>query len=275
VIAYRYKDDYRKLREFVDNGVKHVLVVGGGFIGSEITSALTQNDVKVTMVFPEEKLGGSKFPDEIATEFENTFKDEGVEILSGKMVDSYEKQDDKMILKLGDGTTVTGDLIVLGLGITPNTNLAEEAGLTVNDGVVVNEQLQTDDPDVYAAGDIARYPDKIFGRIRVEHEDQARGSGKQAAKNMAGAEEEYTYTPMFYSDVFDISFEAIGTLDGSLDTVIDPVGNGKLAYYIKDNKPVGVLIWNTSISLKEAKNVLSNPPENPEDLKGLVKEKTD
>jgi len=275
VIAYRYRDDYRKLREFVDNGVKHVLVVGGGFIGSEITSALTQNDVKVTMIFPEEKLGGPKFPDEIATEFENTFKDEGVEILSGKMVDSYEKQDDKMVLKLGDGTTVTGDLIVLGLGITPNTNLAEETGLTVDDGVVVNEQLQTDDPDIYAAGDIARYPDKILGRIRVEHEDQARGSGKQAAKNMAGAEEEYTYTPMFYSDVFDISFEAIGTLDGSLDTVIDPVGNGKLAYYIKDNKPVGLLIWNTSVSLKEAKNVLSNPPENPEDLKGLVKEKTD
>jgi len=92
---------------------------------------------------------------------------------------------------------------------------------------------------------------------------------------MAGAGEVYSRTPMFYSDVFDISFEAIGTLDGTLDSVIDTVGDGKLAYYLKDNKPVGVLIWNTSVSLKEVKNVLSNPPENPEDLKGLVKEKTD
>jgi len=275
VIAYRYRDDYQKLHRLVDNGMEHALVVGGGFIGSEITASLTQNGVNVTMVFPEEKLGGPKFPDEIAKEFEHTVKDKGVEILSGKMVDSYEKQGDQMVLKLDNGSTVTGDVIILGLGITPNTKLAEDAGLTVDDGVVVNEQLQTDDPDIYAAGDIARYPDQILGRTRVEHEDQARGSGKQAAKNMAGAGEVYSRTPMFYSDVFDISFEAIGTLDGTLDSVIDTVGDGKLAYYLKDNKPVGVLIWNTSVSLKEVKNVLSNPPENPEDLKGLVKEKTD
>lgn len=275
VIAYRYQDDYRQLRKFVDEGAEHVSVVGGGFIGGEITASLTQNNVKVTMVFPEEQLGRPKFPKEIADEYEQKFKDEGVKILSGKMVDSYEKQDEQMVLKLGDGNTISGDLIILGLGITPNTKLAEDAGLTVDNGVVVNEQLQSDDPDIYAAGDIANYPDQILGQIRVEHEDQARGSGKQAAKNMTGAGEAYTKTPMFYSDVFDISYEAIGTLDGSLESVIDQVGDGKLVYYLKDNKPVGILIWNTSVSLKEAKNVLSNPPENPEDLKGLIKEKTD
>lgn len=275
VIAYRYQDDYRKLRKFVNEGAKHVLVVGGGFIGGEIAASLTQNDVKVTMVFPEDQLGGPKFPKEIADEYEQKFKNEGVDILSGKMVDSYGKQNNQMVLKLDDGNTVSGDVIILGLGITPNTKLAEDAGLTVDNGVVVNEQLQSDDPDIYVAGDIANYPDQILGQIRVEHEDQARGSGKKAAQNMAGAGEAYTYTPMFYSDVFDISYEAIGTLDGSLDAVIDKVGDGKLAYYIKDNKPVGILIWNTSVSLKEAKNVLSNPPENPEDLKGLIKEKTD
>jgi len=89
---------------------------------------------------------------------------------------------------------------------------------------------------------------------------------------MAGADEAYDYTPYFYSVVFDISWEAVGTMDSSLDTIVDNQGNGKVVYYLKQDTPVGVLLWNVDVSLDEARNVLSNPPFNPEDLKGMIQE---
>lgn len=274
VMTYRYRSDYQKLSKLVEDN-KDIIVIGGGFIGSEIAAALNQNDVDVTMIFPEESLGSNKFPKGVVRDFEATFRENGVKIIGGTSVKSYIEEGDRVAVKLDDGREVSGDVIVFGLGITPNTDLAEEAGLEVDNGVVVNEQLQTKDENIWAAGDIANYPDKILGRRRIEHEDHARASGKKAGKNLTGASEDYTYTPMFYSDVFDTSYEAIGTLDSSLETIIDPVGDGKVVYYLENDKPVGILIWNTSISIKEAKEALSNPPEDSTDLKGLIKEKTD
>lgn len=271
-IFFRNWTDYRKLREFSGNN-RHILVIGGGYIGAELATGLVQNQTKVTLIYPDKILGSKQFPEEIAKEYEATFQKAGVTLVNGKRASSYRKKDDKLILTLDDDTELEGDAIVSGLGASPRVSLAKESGLKVENGVVVDEYLRTEDADIYAAGDISAYPDAILGRTQIGYVDHARHSGKAVGKVMAGADEPYTHTPYFYSVVFDISWKAIGTLDPQLDTLIDPVGDGKVVYYLKDAKPAGVLLWNVEADLDAVRKILSDPPSDPAALKGAIQEK--
>lgn len=273
-IFFRNWTDYRKLRELSGHN-RHILVIGGGYIGAELAAGLVQNQTKVTLIYPDETLGSKQFPEEIAKEYEAAFQKAGVTLVNEKRATSYRKEDDKLVLTLDDGTELEGDAIVSGLGVSPRVSLAKESGLKVEDGVVVDEYLRTEDPDIYAAGDIAAYPDKILGENRIEYVDHARNSGEAVGKAMAGSDEPYTHTPYFYSVVFDISWKAIGTLDSELDTLIDKVGDGKVVYYLKANKPVSILLWNVEVDLDDVRNILSNPPADPTALKGAIQEKED
>ena len=271
VLFFRSWEDYRKLRALSGNH-QHILVVGGGYIGAELAAGLIQNNTRVTLIYPDDVLGSSQFPEEIAHEYEAAFKKAGVEMVSGKRVESYRKEDDGFALTLDDETELNGDAVVFGLGVSPRVSLAEESGLKVDDGVIVDEYLRTEDPDVYAAGDIASYPDRILGQNRIEHVDHARHSGEAVGKAMAGSNEPYTHTPYFYSVVFDISWKAIGTLNPELDTFIDEVDDGKVIYYLKDDKPVGILLWNVEADLDDVRSILNDPPADSSALKGALRE---
>jgi NADPH-dependent 2,4-dienoyl-CoA reductase/sulfur reductase-like enzyme len=223
VISFRSAADYRRLRE-LSGSQQHVVVVGGGYIGSEIAAALVQNDTRVTVVFPDAALGGSTFPASVDATFEGRFRDHGVELVPGRRVDSGTASPAGVTLALDDGSTLEADAVVVGLGITPSTDLAERAGLTVDDGIVVDERLTTSDPSIFAAGDVASYPDPILGRRRVEHVDNAKEQGAAVGRILAGSDEVYSHTPMYYSRVFDLAYEAVGRLDSSLATVEDRNG---------------------------------------------------
>ncbi|HZK23230.1 MAG TPA: FAD/NAD(P)-binding oxidoreductase, partial [Atopostipes sp.] len=198
VFAFREEDDYLKLRNLSQKN-QHVIIVGGGYIGSELADSLAQNDTKVTMVFPQSQLGEGMFPDELLAEYNALFEDRGITLMNGKEAKRYRRNGAELVLELEDGTEVTGDAIVIGLGVEPRIELAKKAGLeTSDDGVLVNERLETSEPDIHAAGDIATYPDQILGRQRIEHVDHARNSGKQVGEIMAGGKEAYTHTPYFY-----------------------------------------------------------------------------
>ncbi|SFB99635.1 NADPH-dependent 2,4-dienoyl-CoA reductase, sulfur reductase [Alkalibacterium subtropicum] len=272
VIAFRSFEDYRKLRDVSGNN-QHVIVVGGSYIGTELAANLKLNNTQVTLVYPQQVLGDTRFPLELAKEYEDSYRGAGVTLMHDSRADSYSKKDGKLVLELNNGETVEGDALVLGLGVKPRLALAEKAGLDVEDGVIVDEYFQTSDPDIYAAGDISAYPDPILGRHRIEHVDHARKSGTAVGKSMAGAGEPYDYTPYFYSKVFDISWKAIGTLDPDLHIFIDHVDEGKVAYYLKEGKPVGILTWNVDADLDKVREVLKNPPETAEDLRGLIRDK--
>lgn len=272
VLFFREWKDYRKLRE-LSGETKHVLIVGGGYIGAELASSLSQNDTEVSLVFPDNILGGSQFPEEIAKEYEQTYRDAGVHLYSGKKAESYHTNNGDLVLVLDDGTELNGDALVVGLGVTPRLNLAKEAGLEVNEGVIVDEHLRTEDSNIYVAGDIAEYPDPILGQNRIEHVDHARNSGKTVGKIMAGLDQPYDYTPYFYSVVFDISWKAIGQMDPSLHTFIDEVDGGKVVYYLKDEKPVGILAWNVEPDLDEIRSILKNPPSDTKVLRGAIQPK--
>lgn len=286
ILFFRSASDYRRLRELSDDGT-HAIVVGGGYIGTEIAAALAQNHVEVDLVFPDEVLGASTFPPALAERFQELFVEHGVGLVPGRRVADvraevrapfnetanhaaadadadadagFEGEDGVsspatspagVTVVFDNGAETEADFVVFGLGATPVVGLAEDAGLVVDEGgVVVDELLRTIDPSIWAAGDIAVYPDPVLGQTRVEHVDNATEMGAAAGRSMAGASEPYSHTPYFYSLVFGTRWEAVGTLDPDLDVLEAelPESGGShesRVIYFRDESgaPVGVLLW--------------------------------
>jgi len=247
VIYFRTVDDYQKLSQLSDHGSDFV-VIGGGFIGSEIAAALTMIGKHVTMIFPSNGIGSRAYPQPLVEFLNSYYQEKGVTLLSSETVQSVRTTGGKTIVTTVKGMKISADGVVAGLGIILNTELAEQAGLTVDNGVVVDELLRTNNPDIYAAGDVANFYSVVLDkRMRVEHEDNANIMGEMAGRNMAGQSNAYHHLPFFYSDLFDLGYEAVGELDASLDIVEDwkePFHKGVL-YYLRDGRVRGVLLWNT------------------------------
>jgi NADPH-dependent 2,4-dienoyl-CoA reductase/sulfur reductase-like enzyme len=248
VIYFRTLDDYRRVRALADEQARFV-VIGGGFIGSEIAAALATNARSVTMVFPEPGIGTRILPAELSASVTDYYSAQGVEVLAGASVTAIERDGDKVRLATGDGRTLEADAVVAGLGIEPRVELATDAGLPVADGIVVDDRGRVDGHEgIFAAGDVARFPEAALGGTRrVEHEDHAKSHGRRVGANMAGADEPYDHLPFFYSDLFDLGYEAVGELDSRLETVNDwsePGQEGTVYYLDSARRPRGVLLWN-------------------------------
>lgn len=273
-IYFRSFADYRALRRLSGEG-REIAVVGGSFIGTELAAALVQNDTRPVLIYPEGMLGGAMFPKSLTRYFGQVYESHGVELLAGVSIKSGTVTEDDVMLELSDGSQRRFDAMVSGLGITPCTALAEEAGLQVDNGIVVDERLRTSAQYIYAAGDVACYPDHLLGRRRIEHVNNATQMGATVGRIMAGSDETYDHTPYFYSHVFDLSWQAIGTLDASLDTVEDwyePFSSGVI-YYLDGKTVVGVLLWNREEEglLDAAREVLADSsPQDASTLKGRI-----
>jgi 3-phenylpropionate/trans-cinnamate dioxygenase ferredoxin reductase component len=248
VIYFRTLGDYRRLRALTDSDARF-LVVGGGFIGSEIAAALTMNGWPVTMVFPEPGIGARIFPADLSGFVTDYYRDKGVEVVADASVTGIERTNGVARVSTKDGRTLETDVILAGLGLEPRTELAAVAGLPVEDGIVVDEQGRVrGHEDVFAAGDVARFPATALNKtMRVEHEDHAKSHGRLAGINMAGADESYDHLPFFYSDLFDLGYEAVGELDPRHDTLNEweePNRKGVVYYLDAERHPRGVLLWN-------------------------------
>ncbi len=280
VIFYRTRADYQTLKEMTKTK-DHFCVIGGGFIGSEIAAALTKNEKKVTMIFPEVGISGLRFSDELAEFLNDYYREKGVVVHDGFLVDSIVKDNDGYQVKFnhvnnGETKEERFDGIIAGLGIKPNIQLAEEAGLDVDDGIVVNEFLQTTSPDIFAAGDVAYFINIPLGRrVRVEHEDNANQMGMAAGLNMVGPMKKYDHFPFFYSDLFDLGYEAVGELnkDFTISTDwIEPFKKGTI-FYLKDKKIRGLIFWNLWGQVDKGCEVIAQGETYDEsELKGLFSE---
>lgn len=259
VIYYRNLADYRQLKELTAER-RSVMVLGGGYIGAELAAALRTAGHDVHMAFPEVNILDRILPAKLAHEVSALFRGKGVTLHRRVTAESVRQSTAGTVVRFADGTEILVDVVVAGLGITAETSLAETAGLSVANGVIVNEFLQTDDPDIYAAGDVASIPMPALGiRQRVEHEENANLSGYLAGKAMAGEAEPYVHLPMFYSDLFDQSFQGVGLADSRLETEADwdePLKKGTIRY-LEDGKVRGVLMWNSWGRLDEARELVS------------------
>lgn len=277
VMYYRSLADYRGLLTRVE-GKKHFAVVGGGFIGSELAAALKGKGLQVTMVFPEDHPGAGIFPVELAERLSGYYREKGITLMEKQKLSNLEVEDGRISLCLENGHVIDADGVVVGIGIVPNTALAEQAGLSVDDGIVVDHQLRTTDHAIYAAGDVANfYNPALDRRMRVEHEDNALTMGRMAGRNMAGAEEHYDHLPFFYSDLFDVGYEAIGELHSTMETVgvWDGIHDPGVWAYLRDGQVRGVLLWNLFGQVDAGRGMIeakerTTPPELEKKLRAIV-----
>jgi len=256
VLYDRTLDDFRKLKQITDGGAS-IVVIGAGFIGSELAASVTSAGATVTMVFPEAGVTARVLPDGLARFVADYFREKGVEMLSEETVASVAGT----TVQTGSGRTLEADAVVAGLGIVPNVELAEAAGLPVDNGIVVDRFGRVDGrDDVFAAGDVANYPNLILGdQFRIEHEDHANTHGRFVGANMAGANQPYDYLPLFYSDLFDLGYEAVGEVDSRLATIEtweEPNRKGTIAYVDDVGRPRGFLLWNVWDKVDAARELI-------------------
>jgi 3-phenylpropionate/trans-cinnamate dioxygenase ferredoxin reductase subunit len=266
ITYYRTLKDYQRLRQEAARGQRFA-VIGGGFIGSEIAAALAMNGKEVVMILPEAGIGSRLFPTDLAVFLNDYYREHGVEVLTHSMVTDVVRRGDRFTVETRDTAASTTsefqvDGIVAGIGARPNIELAQTAGLAINDGIVVDPYLRTSHPDVYAAGDVALYWQSVLGqRRRVEHEDNATTMGRLAGRAMAGEPAPYEHIPFFYSDLFDLGYEAVGDVDARLEVVADweePYRTGVLTYR-GEGRVRGALLWNVWDQLDAARALIADP----------------
>jgi 3-phenylpropionate/trans-cinnamate dioxygenase ferredoxin reductase subunit len=269
---FRTLEDYHRLAKASAPG-KEFAVIGGGFIGSEVAAALAMARARVTMLFPEDGIGARIYPGDLALFLNRFYAEKGVEVRPGVSVNGMEKRGERFVVET-DGAPLEVDGVVAGIGIQPNVELAEAIGLAIENGIVVDANLCTRDPNIYAAGDVAAFDNPALGkRMRVEHEDNANTMGEIAGQNMAGKAVPYDHLPFFYSDMFELGYEAVGELDSRLETVADWKDEFRkgVVYYLQDSRVRGVLLWDTWDQVDAARALIARTgPVEPEELKGSI-----
>lgn len=259
IIYFRTLADYQRLRELARQHDTFA-VIGGGFIGSEIAAALAMNGKKVSLITPDSGICARLFPADVVAFFNDYYRQKGVEVIAGESAAGLEGSGTNLTLLTKSNRRLSVNGVVAGIGIAPNVDLAIAAGLKVDNGIVVDQSLRTSHPEIFAAGDVANYFDQALSvRRRVEHEDLANTMGKAAGRSMAGAEVNFTHSPFFYSDLFEIGYEAVGELDSRLEVFADwkEKYNTGVLYYLAENRVRGVLLWNVWGKVDEARALIA------------------
>ena len=215
------------LRSFADSrsviaaldGAQHAVVVGAGFIGLEVAASLRHRGLAVSVVEPHEVPLARVLGETMGRFALQLHQDHGVVFHLGRQVAELGPN----LVTLDDGTTMSADLVIIGVGVLPRVDLAVEAGLEIEDGILVDDRLRTSDPHIWAAGDIAVYPDPAIGRVRVEHWVLAQRQGQTAARNMLGHDVPFRDPPFFWSQHYDIPINVVGHVGGFDEETV--VGN--------------------------------------------------
>ncbi|MFW9829617.1 MAG: NAD(P)/FAD-dependent oxidoreductase [Candidatus Thorarchaeota archaeon] len=276
IIYYRTLSDYNKLKALVDNN-KTFGIIGGSFLGSEIAAGIKiyKPDAKITMIFPESGICALIFPKTLSDFLNDYFREKDIEVLPEELVINVKQEDNGYLVETKSGKVLSFDVVIAGLGIRPNLELAQSANLKIEDGIVVNNLLQTNDEDIYAAGDVAYYYNTALDKyIRIEHEDNALMMGEIVGRNMTGEKNPYDHLSLFYSDLFDYGYEAVGILNSKLEIVEDWKERFEegVIYYLKESRVQGVLLWNVWEKVDQARNLIAEQgPFSSKDLKGRIK----
>ena len=222
-VAYlRTIEDSRRLKDAFTEG-RRVVIVGAGWIGLETAAAARRAGAEVTVLESAEAPLLRVLGPEVAAVFTGLHREHGVDLRTGVSIEAVTRDGERAAVRLGDGSEVTADLLVVGVGVTPRTALAEAAGIACDNGILVDARLATSAPGVFAAGDVANAEHPLLGRrLRVEHWDNAIEQGKVVARSMLGEDVRYDRMPYFFSDQYDLGLEYVGNVgpDGYDEVVL-------------------------------------------------------
>jgi NAD(P)H-nitrite reductase large subunit len=274
IIYFRTLDDYRKLRALAEER-NSFGIIGGGLLGTELAIALSGMGREVSMVFPETGILGAMLPPELSQLLSDHFIQKGIHLKPGETATDLRLRAGKFAImdqRFQEAALV--DVVVSAAGVVPNTELAEKAWLTLEDGIQVDEYLRTSCPTIFAAGDVAQFRCPALGkRIRVTHQEHAKAMGRQAGRNMAGERKRYETIPAYSGALLGLSFEAVGDVDARYQTCADwnePLSRG-IVYYLDQNRVRGVLFWNVRGDVEMARKLIAQTaPVKPEELKGRI-----
>jgi 3-phenylpropionate/trans-cinnamate dioxygenase ferredoxin reductase component len=255
VLFLRSLADSEAIRERIDAGAV-VVTIGGGWIGAEVAASARQKGCEVTILdmaqLPLERVLGP----ELGAIYRDIHSDNGVSFLGGVTIEAIEGTDRVTGVRLAGDRRIDADAVLVGVGVEPRVGLAREAGLEVDDGIVVDEHLQTSAPGVFAAGDVANALHPLYGsRIRVEHWANALEQGPAAARNMLGRDAPYDRVPYFFSDQYDVGMEYAGHATDWDEVVFrgDPASREFIAFWLKDDAVVAgmnVNLWDVNEHLQ-------------------------
>jgi len=272
VYYLRTVDDAERLRAAISRA-ESLVVVGGGFIGAEVAASATQMGTRVTLLEVAATLWTRAVGPEMGRFFEAFLRDRGVHVRTRTTAERIEGGGQVEAVVLPDGSRLHADVVVIGVGAHPDTDLATRAGLRVDDGVLVDQRLRAAE-GVWAAGDVANADHPLFGRIRIEHWAEALNQGLLAGRNLAGAGDRYDRVPYFFSDQFDLSLSYLGHVRDWDELVVrgsrevdDP---RFVAWYRRDGTPRAALIVNDRDAEDPVREVIRRgAPVDPGELPGI------
>jgi 3-phenylpropionate/trans-cinnamate dioxygenase ferredoxin reductase subunit len=234
--------DVESIRAELDIG-RRLVIIGAGYIGLEVAAVARTLGLEVTVVEMADRVMSRVVSPEISDFYQIEHTNHGVKLrLSTTVVALHGKKRVKCV-ETGEGEEIPAEFVIIGVGILPNTEIAEQAGLDVNDGIVVNDRCQTSDPDIYAAGDCTSHPNDIYGRrLRLESVHNAVEQAKTAASNLCGKETRYSQVPWFWSDQYDLKLQIAGLSEGYDDVVIrgNPADRSFTCVYLREGRLIAI-----------------------------------
>jgi len=220
------------LRRRLQAGMR-VGIIGGGFIGLELAASATARGCEVTVIEMAPRVLMRGVPEEIATTIADRHRSAGVDLRTGVGINGIEAQDHRQVIVTADGARIVCDEIIAGVGAVPETALAKDSGLDIENGIRVDGHLRTSDRDIFAAGDCCSFPHALYGdrRVRLEAWRNAQEQGATAARNMLGAATAHEAVPSFWSDQYNVTLRIVGLPDTAVSTVTRRLGDGACLYF--------------------------------------------
>lgn len=252
-------NDVRDIHRGMSAG-RRLVIVGAGYIGLEVAAVARQLGMEVTVVELLDRVMKRVVSPQLSDFYEREHRSRGVELLLDTGIEAFTGERRVSGLLLADGTEIPADLVVIGIGIVPNTELAVDAGLPVNDGVVVDEFCRTEDADVFAVGDCTFHPNRVFGRsLRLESVHNALEQARTAACNICGEKAPYGEVPWFWSDQYDLKLQIAGLSQGYDQAVLrgDPGRRSFSCVYLREGRMIAVDAVNNPKDFLQAKKLIA------------------
>ena len=255
--------DVDGIREKMESG-RRMVIIGAGYIGLEVAAVAQQAGLDVTVIEMADRVMSRVVSAEISDFYQIEHTNQGVKFRLSTGVTALNGKKRVRSVTTSEGEDVPADIVVIGIGILPNTELATDAGLDVDNGIVVDDHCQTSDPDIYAVGDCTTHPNAIYGRqLRLESVHNALEQAKTAAANICGKDTSYAQVPWFWSDQYDLKLQIAGLSEGYDDVVIrgNPVERSFSCLYLRDGRLIAVDAINAPRDFVQSKQLIANQVE--------------